>query len=178
MNVIFLGPQGSGKSTQAKMLSDRLKLPLIEMGQLFRDRTKVDDGLGRKIKKSLDAGILVEDEIAVKTLRDELAKEIYNSGFILDGYPRNSNQLRGLNTRIDKVFYIKVSDQEAVKRLLLRKREDDTEELLKKRLDIYHEKTEPLLDQFRQKGILSEINGEQSIEEVDRDVMKVYSHGL
>jgi len=174
MKIIFLGPQGSGKSTQAKMLAEHTHLPLIEMGQIFRDRALKKDELGQRIKMSLDAGILVEDEIAVKTLHDELTKEKYKNGFVLDGYPRNKNQLEGLTDVIDKVFYIKVKDQEAIARLMRRQREDDTEQLLTKRLEVYHEKTEPLLEKFRAKGILEEINGEQSIEEVNVDVLRMY----
>lgn len=173
MNIIFLGCQGSGKSTQAKMLSDQLKLPYIDMGQTFRDKAAQDSDLGRKIKTSLDAGILVEDGIAIKTLKDELSKEKYANGYVLDGYPRNDSQLNGLESNIDVVFYIRVADKVAINRLMLRKREDDTEQLLAKRLNIYHEKTEPLLESFKQMGILAEINGEQSIEDVATDVLKV-----
>ncbi len=173
MNIIFLGPQGSGKSTQAKMLANALSLPYIEMGQIFRDKAANEKSqIAQQIKKALDSGELVSDDIAVETLRQKLAEPAFTSGFILDGYPRNQAQLEGLNKEIDKVFYINVSDNEAIKRLSLRARVDDTQELLARRLSIYHERTEPLLSLFRQKNILEEIDGERSIEEIHKDVLE------
>ncbi len=166
MNLIFLGPQGSGKSTQAKKLADSLRLPYIEMGQIFRDKAKEEGEVAAKIRMSLEAGELVPDEIAVQILNEKLESADFRSGFILDGYPRNQYQMDGLKTKIDKVFYVNVPDTEAIKRLLLRARHDDTEELLKKRLEIYHEKTEPLLKNFREQGTLIDIDGEKSVEDV------------
>ena len=166
MNIIFLGPQGSGKSTQAKMLANQLNLPYIEMGQIFRDKTKKSGEIARQIKASLDAGELVPDEIAVETLNEKLKTPDCKNGFVLDGYPRNQFQMDGLDENIDIVFYVKVSDTEAINRLFLRGRHDDKEELLKRRLEIYHEKTEPLLESFKSRGILIDINGEQSVEDV------------
>lgn len=173
MNFIFLGPQGSGKSTQAKMLAKALDLPYIEMGQIFRDKAASDvSEIARQIKIALDSGELVSDNIAVQTLKEKLAETAFSNGFILDGYPRNQAQLEGLDKNIDKVFYINVSDQEAIKRLSLRARADDTEEILQRRLAIYHERTEPLLALYREKNILEEINGERSIEEVNKEVLE------
>ncbi len=172
MNFIFLGPQGSGKSTQAKMLSENLTIPYIDMGQTFRDKAKDGSEDGKTIKASLDSGELVPDEITIRTLNEKLNEEKFQHGFILDGYPRNRAQLEGLNKNINKVFYVKVSDQEAIKRLSLRARHDDTEELLKRRLDIYHGKTEPLLSIFREKGVLIDINGEKSIKAVNKEVLE------
>ena len=172
MKVIFLGSQGSGKSTQAKLLAQKLNLPYIEMGQVFRDRAGNPDDLAAKIKKALDLGNLVDDEVAITTLKDELKKPQFQNGYILDGYPRNSAQLAALEPDIDKVFYINVSDEEAIKRLLLRRREDDTRKALQKRLEIYHNQTEPLLAIFKQKGNIEEINGHNSIEEIHREIFK------
>lgn len=172
MKVIFLGSQGSGKSTQAKLLAQKLSLPYIEMGQVFRDRADNLDDLAAKIKKALASGNLVDDEVATTTLKDELKKPQFQNGYILDGYPRNSVQLAALEPDIDKVFYIKVSDEKAVERLLLRRREDDTRKALQKRLEIYHNQTEPLLAIFKQKGNLEEINGQNSIEEIHREIFK------
>lgn len=174
MKIIFLGCPGSGKSTQAKKLSEHLSLPYIEMGQVFRNRATDKDEVGIKIKKALDAGVLVENEIVIKILHNLLNQDTYKSGYILDGYPRDDHQLKGLDSDIDMVFYINISDEEAIKRLLLRARENETKEILAKRLEVYHNLTEPLLDYFRQKGILKEINGEKSIEEVNSEVLKAY----
>ncbi len=172
MKTIFLGSQGSGKSTQAKLLAEKLNLPYIEMGQVFRDRARDQDDLATNIRKALASGNLVDDEVAIATLKDELAKPQFQNGYILDGYPRNSAQLTALTADIDKVFYIKVADEEAIKRLSLRKREDDTRQALQKRLEIYHDQTEPLLEVFKQKGNLQSIDGERPIEEIHKEILE------
>ncbi len=170
MKIIFLGPQGSGKSTQAKMLADKLGMPYIEMGRIFRDLSHEDTEEGRLVKSFIENGNLVPDDFAVKILKQKVTE--YGSDYVLDGYPRNAAQMEGLE-EIDKVFYVKVSDEEAIKRLMLRKRQDDSsQEALETRLKIYHDQTEPLLEQFKTKNILFEINGEQSIEEVGVAILK------
>lgn len=171
MKIIFLGGQGSGKSTQAKMLAEKLKRAYTDMGQTLRDRARVNDDLGKQIKKTLDQGHLVENKVTIKLLKEQLIKKEYRKGYILDGYPRNSVQLEALDKDIDKVFYIKVADNVAIKRLTLRGRCDDTKEALEKRLEIYHRETEPLLSKFGKLGILEEVDGERSIEEIHKDVL-------
>src|SRR3989344_5561023 len=149
MKIIFLGGQGSGKSTQEKLLADNLNFPLVEMGQIFRDKAQDQDKEGLLIKKSLDEGELVPDQIAISTLRERLSRQNFNNGYIIDGYPRNSAQKEGLEKDVDIIFYINVSDEEAIRRLSLRGREDDTKEALERRLEIYHRQTEPLLAEFK-----------------------------
>lgn len=172
MKFIFLGTQGSGKSTQARLLAEELKLPLVEMGQIFRDRAQEDDEEALSIKKRLDAGELVPDQIAVQTLKNKVTQEKFKNGYILDGYPRNAAQMAGLEKDIDKVFYVKVSDKEAINRLSLRARADDRQEALERRLEIYHQQTEPLLLEFKEQGKLVEIDGERPIEEIHEDILK------
>src|SRR3989344_8524682 len=172
MKIIFLGSQGSGKSTQAQLVAKKLNLPCIEMGQLFRDKEKDKDSQAQEIKRALDVGELVPDEIAIKTLQSRIIKPDCANGYVLDGYPRNYAQLEGLEKDIDKVFYIKVSDQEGIRRLIVRARHDDNLSTVTKRLQIYHRITEPLLTYFRQKGILEEINGHRKVEEVADDIKK------
>lgn len=172
MKLIFLGPQGSGKSTQAKKLAQELNVPHLEMGQLLRDKMQESDEDAQKIRAALKSGALVENEITIRTLNAKIAKPDFTNGFILDGYPRNEEQLQNLPEGIDKVIYINVPDSIAVGRLSKRAREDDTQEVIQKRLDIYHKETEPLLENFRQKGLLVEINGQASIEQVDTDIKK------
>src|SRR3989344_6514320 len=171
MKIIFLGPQGSGKSTQAKMLADYLSVPYVEMGQLLRDKMNDTDQDAKVIRTAMETGTLVADnKITIRTLNQRLSKPDYAKGFILDGYPRNDEQVRNLPEGIDMVFYINIPDDEAVERLLKRGRTDDTPEVIRKRLETYHQETEPILSYFKQKGILAEIDGTPSIEEVDADI--------
>ncbi len=169
MKIIFLGMQGSGKSTQAQILAKKLNVPYIETGQLLRDKSNDVDNIGSAIRDALESGKLVENKITIDSLKEKI-KAVGINGYVLDGYPRNSEQLSFLDNDIDKVFYINVSDEEATKRLQSRGRHDDTPELIKKRIEIFHRETEPLLDYFRKKGILVEINGERSVEAVSQDL--------
>lgn len=172
MKIIFLGSQGSGKSTQAKMLAKTLSVPYIEMGQLFRDKAKETNAEADDIKKALNVGDLVSDEITVKTLKERIAKSDCQNGFVLDGYPRNGAQLKGLTTEIDRVFFITVPDQEAIARLTKRGREDDSPDIIARRLENFHKLTEPLLAHFRKQNILEEIDGLKTIEEVNFEILE------
>lgn len=169
MKIIFLGMQGSGKSTQAQVLAQKLGVPYIEMGQLLRDKSKDNDKIGKSIREALESGKLVENQITIDSLKEKI-DQVGANGYVLDGYPRNKEQLLFLDTDIDKVFYINVSDEEATKRLLSRGRHDDEPDLIKKRIEIFHNETEPSLNYFREKGILVEINGERPIEEISKDL--------
>lgn len=170
--IIFLGGQGSGKSTQAKMLAEKLGLPYIEMGQLFRDKSRESDTEAGEIRAALEVGDLVPDLIAIKTLKERVEKDDCKNGFVLDGYPRNYAQLEGLPQGIDKVFYIKVTDEEAIRRLIDRGRQDDSLDVITRRLELYHRETEPLLTYFRQEKILEEVDGQRTIEEIHEDIVK------
>lgn len=169
--IIFLGPQGSGKSTQAKMLASKLSLPYIEMGQLFRDRAKESDQDAGDIRQALEQGNLVPDSIAIKTLQERLQQVDAKGGFILDGYPRNYAQLEGLPQSIDKVFYIEVPDDIAIQRLIDRGRHDDSLDVISRRLELFHRETEPLLTYFRQQKIIEEVSGEKGIGETHQEII-------
>ena len=126
MKIIFLGTQGSGKSTQAQLLAKSLKLPYFDMGQLLRNRSGKNDDLGREIKETLNQGHLIRDEITISILAENLLLEGTSRGYVLDGYPRNFAQYNALDIDIDIVIYIKVTDEQSIKRLILRARADDT----------------------------------------------------
>lgn len=166
MKIIFLGIQGSGKSTQAKILSQKLNLPYIEMGQLLRDRLEEKSDEAKQIRQALETGNLVPNQITINTLNKKLESSQFNSGFILDGYPRNDIQLKSLPGSFDKVFYIELPKEEAVRRLTLRARKDDTPEAIERRVELFFQQTEPIIDFFKRDGILVAIDGKPAIEEV------------
>jgi adenylate kinase len=166
-----MGPPGSGKSTQATLLSREKDLPHISTGKIFREIKGEHSELGRKVSEYLKAGEFVPDSIVQEILEKELAKEKYSEGFVLDGYPRNLWQTQNAPFEPDKVFYLEVSDGESVERLFKRGRADDTEEIIRKRLADYHERTEPVLDFYQQEGKLEKIDGERSVEEIFADAL-------
>lgn len=203
MKLMIIGPQGSGKGTQAKLLEKKFNLVHVATGDLLRDAVKEKTELGLKIKDILERGELVPDGIVISLIKEELKD---SKNFILDGFPRTLEQAKALDkiTRLDKVIDIIVSDKESIKRISGRRscpkcgavfhvitnppkkenlcdncgseliqRDDDKEDVIKKRLKIYHEQTSLLEDFYRNEGILEEINGEQSIEKVFEDIVKV-----
>lgn len=170
MKIIFLGIQGSGKSTQAKILSQKLNLPYVEMGQLLRDRLDELSPEANQIRQALETGNLVPNQITINTLNKKLKDAQYNSGFILDGYPRNDVQLKSLPGKFDKVFYITLSKEEAINRLTLRARIDDTPEVIERRVELFFQQTQPTIDFFRQEGILVSIDGKPPIQKVAESI--------
>ncbi|MBU3956845.1 nucleoside monophosphate kinase [Patescibacteria group bacterium] len=171
MKIIVMGPQGSGKTTQAELLAKKLNLPHLQTGELYRRVAKERSPLGKKVKELLDKGHLVPDKEHNELLENEVEKPLYKNGFVLDGSPRTLSQAKGQPFKVDKIFYLDVSDEENTKRLLKRGRKDDTPELIAERLRIYHQETEPVLKYFRQQGILEEVDGERPIEAIYQDIM-------
>lgn len=170
MNIVFLGPQGSGKGTQAKLLAQYLGVSLFDMGGLFRQKREEDTFLGRKIKKNIDVGIRVPDRITIKLANQELKKPEYKKGAVIDGIPRTLRQAEELGVSLDKVFYLKVSREEGTRRLLKRGRHDDTPEAIERRFAWYYENIDPILEYYRKQGLLVEIDGERNIEEIAEDI--------
>lgn len=168
MKILLIGPQGSGKSTQGKILADYLKVPYISTGDIFRQIAKTD----QRIKQILDAGELMDDETTVKLVKERLAERDSQNGFILDGYPRNLEQAEKIDLNFDKVFYIHIPEEEVLKRLLRRGRADDTEQSIKKRLELYYSQTQPLLDYYKRLGILVEVDGRGQIQAVQDEIKK------
>lgn len=170
MRVLITGPQGSGKSTQAKLLAEYLAVPMISTGEILRQKAEGQDELGKKIKKFLDKGKLVNDEIVHQIVVEKLKSGESKRGFVMDGYPRSLHQLDHLDPHFNKVFYLEIPDEMVLERLLKRGRGDDTLELIAERLKIYHQLTEPLLARYKNLGVLQVIGGSGSVDEIQRDI--------
>ena len=126
----------------------------------------------KEIKEAIEEGTLVEDELTLKILNEQLKSSSYENGVVIDGFPRNVEQAREFNFELEKVLYINVSYEESKKRLFKRGRKDDTEEAIKERLDIFREKTRQVLDFYKEKGILIEVDGEREIEKIYQDILE------
>lgn len=172
MKILLIGPQGSGKSTQAEFLAEYLKIPKISTGDIFRKIAKQNSEEGRKIKQIQIEGRLVDDETTAEVVKKKVSKDNCKNGFILDGYPRNLSQREIFDPGFDKVIYLKVPEEELIKRLMARSREDDTPGSIKTRLNLYYQQTRPLLDYYRNLGILTEVNGMGTVEEVQNEIKK------
>lgn len=172
MKILMVGSQGSGKSTQADLLANFLGVPKISTGDIFRQLKQEDSDEGRRIKQILDSGQLMDDATTAEIVKKKVSEEALKNGFIMDGYPRTLEQLNMFDPGFDKVIYLKVADEEVIKRLLGRGREDDTKELIKTRLDLYNQHTQPILDYYRQQGILREIDGTGEIQRIQDEIKK------
>jgi adenylate kinase len=156
VRLVLLGPPGAGKGTQAQKLSEKLGIPQISTGELFRDNIRRDTALGLEAKRYLDAGDLVPSELTNALVEDRIGEPDAADGFILDGYPRSVEQAETLrsmlekrNTKIDAVLEFQVCEDELLKRLKDRGRADDTEEVILNRMKVYRDETEPLLQYYR-----------------------------
>jgi len=170
MKILILGPQGSGKSTQAELLAKKFQWPHIEMGGLLRSAADEDTEEGRKIRLSVESGTLVDFGPTVEILKRRLLKSDCSQNYVLDGFPRNINQIKLFDPPLDKVIYLTLPDEIAIKRLTKRGREDDTPEIIRQRLEIFHNETEPVLDYYKGKGILEEVDGTPDIETIFNDL--------
>lgn len=184
MILAFLGPPGSGKGTQAKLLAKRLNIPHISLGDILRDEVEQGTEIGQKAKAVMNVGRLVPDELTIELTRQRAAKPDCRQGFILDGFPRSLVQVEGLNQilrenkiEIDKVVYFAVSKDEAVKRLLLRARvegrADDNATAIRTRFEVYEQQTRPLIDYYAKAGKLTKIDAAQSIEKIRTDLSAI-----
>lgn len=181
--VVLMGAPGAGKGTQAKLLQESLQVPQIATGDLFRENLKNETELGLLARRYMAAGELVPDEVTVGMVRERLSRPDCARGAILDGFPRTISQaealerlLKELGSQISAVPYIYVDQDVLLARLLRRAqlegRVDDNEETIRTRMRVYREQTTPLLDYYRQKGLLVEIDGDQPIEAVSRALVK------
>lgn len=181
MKLLLLGPQGSGKGTQASRVSEDHGIPHISTGEMFRAAIAAGTRLGREVEPILAAGELVPDELTVSLIRDRLSEPDAARGFVLDGFPRNLDQAEALDAMLaeigktlDAVLFFDLSDEIALERLLGRARDegrgDDTPEVIERRLAIYHEQTEPVVERYRATGKLVPLHAERSIAEVAAEI--------
>ncbi|WP_353710380.1 adenylate kinase [Arthrobacter sp. K5] len=175
--ILLIGPPGSGKGTQAHRLSGQLHIPEISTGDMFRSHLANGSPLGREIKEFLDAGNLVPDNLTTAMLRERLQERDARNGFLLDGYPRTVSQMDDLDgildaagTSLDAVVEITAHDDEIVRRLLLRSdaegRSDDTEEVIRHRLELYRQETEPVIERYGRRALLVSVDGTADIDAV------------
>jgi adenylate kinase len=182
MRLIILGPPGAGKGTQAARIAEHYGIPAISTGDIFRANIKNETELGRQVKEILASGGYVSDEITNAIVADRLAQDDCAPGFLLDGYPRTLAQvdaldemLAGRDSELDRVLELVVDDEVVVARLLKRAeiegRADDTEEVIRERMAIYHRETRPLSDTYRERGLLVEVGGEGDVDEVTERII-------
>lgn len=176
MNIIILGPQGSGKGTQAQLLVEKFGLQHFEAGKILRSIAGSDNEHAGEIKTALNSGNLVPDEL-VRLIAWDYINKHKNGGFVFDGYPRSAAQYEHLQDmlmkfgkKIDKVIDLEISEAETIKRLMKRGREDDTPKAIGKRLELWRQQTMPVVERARQEGILLEIDGERPIEIIHEDI--------
>lgn len=182
--LILIGPPGAGKGTQAKMLEQSLGLPQVSTGDLFRHNLKNATELGKLAKTYMDKGELVPDAVTVAMVKDRLSQPDAANGAILDGFPRTIAQAEALDKmlaelggRITVVPHMVVDGEALVQRLLKRAqiegRADDSEDTIRNRMRVYEEQTRPLLDYYRQRGLVVDVDGGQTIEAVQQDLKRV-----
>jgi adenylate kinase len=181
VNVLLLGPQGSGKGTQAKRIAEEYGLTHVATGEMLRGAIASGTLLGQKLKPIVDSGQLVSDELMIALIRERLDEPDTADGFILDGFPRTMAQaaaldamLREIGRDIDITFELQVPDSVSVERLLKRAleegRADDTPQVIAERLETYHRETEPLVEHYRARGNLVGIHGVGTVNEVFAEI--------
>jgi adenylate kinase len=189
MRLLIMGPPGAGKGTQAKRIAEHYGIPAISTGDIFRAMKTSDTPLARQVRAIMESGGYVSDEITNEIVKDRLAQSDCDAGFLLDGYPRTLQQVQTLDDYLaetdrplDAVVSLLADIDEVVARLLKRAeidgRSDDNEETIRVRLQVYAEQTEPLLEVYRSRGTLVEVDGLGPIDEVSERVFAALdSHG-
>lgn len=184
MKVVFLGPPGAGKGTQAKLVSERLQLAHISTGDMLRQAVSEGTALGKQVKEVMDRGQLVSDDLIVKLIEERIQRSDCVHGYILDGFPRTVKQAEALEAmferakgKLDAVVLFELTEQDLLSRLSHRRsaeaRADDDAETQKERLRIYQEQTAPLIDYYRKKNMLLSVNATGSIEEILDRVLSI-----
>lgn len=181
--LIFLGPPGAGKGTQAQVIAELWSIPHISTGEILRAAIKAETDLGNQAKSFVDQGELVPDHLILDLIKERLGKSDVQNGWILDGFPRNVEQARFLDQLLteisqscDYAVNFEVPEPELITRMLGRGRKDDNEETISNRLKVYLEQTAPVIDYYRQQGILKSIDGNCEQEQVTIAVQQVVSN--
>ena len=176
-HLLFLGPPGAGKGTQAALLSQAYSYLHLSTGELLRKEIELRTDLGEKVKNIMNKGELVSDQLVLEIVEKNLEKD--NKGWILDGYPRNLSQVNSLNSvllkinqPLDVVFYLDIPDEVLVERLILRGRKDDNKETIKTRLKIYKDNTEPLIEYYANLSLLVNINADRDLKTISADIKR------
>jgi len=175
MKIILIGIQGAGKSTQGNLLSKQLKIPYLSTGHIFREIAKEKTDLGRYLKETMSAGLLIPDDKTLEIANNYLSRPEYKRGYILDGFPRTIVQAKKFVNDVDKVIYIEIPDKEALWRIAHRNdtsRSDETLPALKKRIELFHKFTRPVLEHYKEKDKLVAIDGTEDIKKVNGDILK------
>jgi len=183
MRLILMGPPGAGKGTQAAFIAERYGIPAISTGDIFRANVSEGTPLGIEAKRYMDAGEYVPDEVTNHMVRNRIDEPDAVSGFLLDGYPRTLAQVEELDGmiaftghRLDAVVVLSCDSEELVARLLQRAqtegRADDTEDVIRRRQEVYLEQTEPLIDVYRERGLLLEVDGMGEVDDVTGRILK------
>ena len=188
MRLVFMGPPGAGKGTQAGVLAGRLGVPHISTGDIFRANVAKGTELGEQAKAYMDAGEYVPDSITNAMVRDRLTHDDCRPGFLLDGFPRTVEQVAELDAmltssghHLDVVIEITVDVDEVVSRLVKRAQEqgrtDDTEDVLRRRLEVYTDQTAPLIETYSDRGLLAKVDGMGTVDQVSERLLTVVSGG-
>jgi adenylate kinase len=183
VNLLVLGPQGSGKGTQAKRIAEDHGIPHVATGDMFRAAIVEGAELGQQVESILGAGELVPDDLTVALIRDRLGRHDAARGFVLDGFPRNLAQadaldemLAGLGKTLDAILFFDLSDEIATERMLGRAaqedRPDDSPDVIRRRLQIYHEQTAPVVERYRTTGKLVPLHAQRPIDAVYAEIQE------
>jgi len=176
MKLLFVGPPGAGKGTQASRVAVELGVPHISTGEMFREQAAAGSDLCQKVQAIMATGEYVPDELTVAMLEERLARPDASTGFILDGFPRTTGQVTALDALIgqdglDAVVVLEVDEEELLRRLLSRGRGDDTEETIRNRFQVFHDQTAPLLEVYGGRGLLVSVDGMGDIDEVKARIL-------
>ncbi len=178
--LVFLGPPGAGKGTQSEILAEKFNIPHISTGDILRSAIANQTPLGKKAQSYVDQGDLVPDDLILDLIRDRLKQSDAQAGWILDGFPRTVDQasflddlLQDIHDNVPCAVNLEVPDQVLIHRLLARGRKDDNQDIITHRLQVYREKTAPVIEYYLQQGTLHSVNGDRTPDEVHQALQSI-----